>query len=222
MKLLAVETSGSVGSLAISEDGVIVCEQILQTAGKRHAQTLASETRELFERFQWALKDLQAVAVSTGPGSFTGLRVGVVFAKTLAWANDTKLIAVDTLQAIAQRVPEVHERVLAISDAQRSELFFAEYRLQPETGIRVSDEAVRIIRPEELPQTGLITGPALQKFQPLIPSTLQIADASLWEGSAATVARIGYEHWLAEHFADPDLLEPLYLRRSYAEEKRPQ
>ncbi|MFN5976898.1 MAG: tRNA (adenosine(37)-N6)-threonylcarbamoyltransferase complex dimerization subunit type 1 TsaB, partial [Planctomyces sp.] len=82
--LLAVETSGMTGSLALSADGQLLSERVLESEGRRHAQTLVSEVGLLLSGQGLTVGDLSAVAVSIGPGSFTGLRVGLVFAKTLA------------------------------------------------------------------------------------------------------------------------------------------
>jgi tRNA threonylcarbamoyl adenosine modification protein YeaZ len=103
VKILAVDTSGFEGSVAISEDRHVLNQRCLNAEGRRHAQMLVLEVGELLKSQRLKPADIDIVAVSIGPGSFTGLRVGVVFAKTFAWANNAKLVAVDTLQAVAQR-----------------------------------------------------------------------------------------------------------------------
>lgn len=232
MKLLAVETSGQQCSIALCDERQVLCVRGLQTEGRRHAQMLVADVRAALTELHWSPSQIDAVAVSAGPGSFTGLRVGIVFAKTFAWANQTKLVAVDTLQAIAQLVPATIPEITVISDAQRGELFTNTYSLVRTSGERTSEDAstallrrmplseVRILKPDELPQSGYVTGPAIPRFSPLLPPGLIHVDQSLWQPTAATVAVIGRDLFVSQQFSDPDLLEPVYLRRSYAEEKQ--
>ncbi|HUQ68608.1 MAG TPA: tRNA (adenosine(37)-N6)-threonylcarbamoyltransferase complex dimerization subunit type 1 TsaB, partial [Planctomycetaceae bacterium] len=86
MNILSLETSGLTGSIALDRDGVVE-QRELATAGRRHAQTLVAEMRDLLHAHGLRPADVNAVAVSIGPGSFTGLRVGVVCAKTFAYAT---------------------------------------------------------------------------------------------------------------------------------------
>ena len=100
-KILAVETSGYQGSVALTGGRDGVDERSLAAEGMRNAQTLVMEVQQLLQDHSVDASDIDGVAVSIGPGSFTGLRVGVVFAKTFCWANGCPLIAVDTFQAVA-------------------------------------------------------------------------------------------------------------------------
>ncbi|MCP4506458.1 MAG: tRNA (adenosine(37)-N6)-threonylcarbamoyltransferase complex dimerization subunit type 1 TsaB, partial [Fuerstiella sp.] len=127
MLILAVDTSGFEGSIAVLDDRRILEERALIAEGGRHAQTLVLQVDRVLKSLGLAGRDIDAVAVSVGPGSFTGLRVGVVFAKTFAWANAANLVAVDTLRAAAQQTVDGTEHVAVISDAQRSEVFVNEY-----------------------------------------------------------------------------------------------
>src|SRR5687768_2419931 len=106
MLVLSIETSGTGGSIALVDDRACLAERSLSQAGRRHARTLVFELKQLLAEREVAPGDLGAVAVSIGPGSFTGLRVGVVCAKTLAYAVSTKLVAVDTFLAIAAQSPD--------------------------------------------------------------------------------------------------------------------
>ena len=138
--LLAVETSGIKGSLALLQDGVVAEERSLAVEGRRNAQTLVSEAAGLLKDHDLKPADVSAVAVSFGPGSFTGLRVGITFAKTFCWANDSKLIAVDTHRALAHRVDHAEQLVTVVSDAQRGELFVSEYSIDEKNRRRSNHE----------------------------------------------------------------------------------
>lgn len=221
MKILAVDTSGFGGSIALAEGRDLLEERELPTEGRRHAQTLVAEVDNLLRDQQLKPTDIDAVAVSIGPGSFTGLRVGVVFAKTFAWANQTQLVAVNTLQAIAQQVPSEFPIVVVISDAQRNEVFISSYHWDSNTACRQTNEDVRI-EPVETAATGVAsngvwTGPGLMKFGDRF-SEQTTAEESTWLPKAGAVATIGHMMLDQGHAANRYTLEPLYIRRSYAEE----
>ncbi len=218
--LLAIETSGMIGSVAIADDQRLIVERSLQTTGQRHAQTVVAEVDDILRSCSFAPSDITAVAVSIGPGSFTGLRVGLIFSKTFAWLNQTKLVAVDTLRAIAQQVPPEFETVTAVVDAQRNELFAATYRRNPETGIRDSISAIRICTLQDLTTDCPLVGPGLQKHRSSLQATHTLLDESLCQPRASSVAVIGLQMVRLGHLSVPETLEPSYVRLSYAEEKR--
>ena len=125
LKILALETTDAQGSVALCDGGEILTTRRLD-AERRSAQTLAPTIRETLAEFGWAPRDVDAIAVAIGPGSFTGLRVGVATAKMLAWAIGAKIVGVDALEAIAceiRRLPNGEERgVVSVGiDAQRGD-----------------------------------------------------------------------------------------------------
>ncbi len=224
MKILAVDTSGMVASIALLTDGgpghgVKIAEHKPSTAGRRNAQTLVSDIDRLLREHQIAPADVDAVAVSIGPGSFTGLRVGLTFAKTFAWINKTPLVAVDTLQALAQQVPAEHPVVATVSDAQRGELFWNEFTIDPDTSLRSARHQVAIVSLDQLNTAVPITGPGLVKHAEKLRHSHQLVDQSIWHPGAATVAQIGAHQLNNRQTSDPFTLEPIYVRRSYAEDK---
>ncbi|HIF01754.1 MAG TPA: tRNA (adenosine(37)-N6)-threonylcarbamoyltransferase complex dimerization subunit type 1 TsaB [Planctomycetes bacterium] len=224
MLILAVDTSGFEGSIAVLDDGRILVERALVAEGGRHAQTLVLQVDRMLKSLQFAPQDIDAVAVSIGPGSFTGLRVGVVFAKTFAWANAANLVAVDTLRAVAQQTVDGISDVAVISDAQRSEVFVNEYTwdAESESFLAVGDvriEAIETVVQQTVARGLHVTGPGLIKFADQFPAEASLADSSLWNPGAAAVAQVGRLLLTENKLADPNTLEPLYIRRSYAEEK---
>ena len=223
VKILAVDTSGFAGSVALSDDRTVIAQRLISTDGRRHAQTLVLEVSELLKSCNVTSQQIDIVAVSIGPGSFTGLRVGVVFAKTFAWANDAKLVAVDTLQAIAQQLPSEHSSVTVISDAQRNELFVNRYSWEADSQTRQPTEELRIesvVTVAAVP-TSIVTGPGLEKFAASFDNTWTLAAETQWLPQAKTIAQLGSVLAERENWADIHNLEPLYVRRSYAEEKLP-
>lgn len=217
MNLIAVETSGRSGTIALLKRGEEVCQRSLAHGGRRHAQSLVADASELLEEFELTPSDIDCVAVSLGPGSFTGLRVGVVFAKTFGWINDCSIVAVPTFEACAAQVEGDH--IAVISDAQRGELFFAEFDGQ---GFPAEDVTIRTIDEvkERLTTETILTGPALEKYADEFASSCHVADSECWHPVASAIAQLGAARFESADFADPWSLDPFYLRRSAAEEKR--
>jgi tRNA threonylcarbamoyladenosine biosynthesis protein TsaB len=220
MMLLAIETSGTQGSIAIFEGTKLVFERILSTSGARHAQTLPAEVADAIVANNLQPADIRSVAVSIGPGSFTGLRVGLTFAKTFAWLNNASLVAVDTLRAIAQQAPPEIELVTAVIDAQRKEYFAASYRWNSELHLRCAIDEVHVATLNELETNNPILGPGCQQLLSAAPDRSGVLDKALWQPHATSVGVIGLHLLGTQQFADPDSLQPVYIRLSYAEEKR--
>jgi len=218
--LLAVETSGLSGSIALLSEGQLRYEHPLQAEGPRHAQVLVQETDLLLRRAGLTVKDLSAVAVSVGPGSFTGLRVGVVFAKTLAWLQGIPLVAVNSLQAAAWQVPQSHGIVTVISDAQRDEVFVLECRWDELTENWEPTGEVRIEKIAALQHCLTVIGPVVERHR--LKLSGQNASQVLVPAApvASGVGKVGTRLIDAGIFSCPETLEPLYVRLSYAEEKR--
>lgn len=220
MIVLGVETSGPVGSLALLRGGRCVEERFLPELGRRHAQSLVPEAVSLLGRHGVAASDVEGIAVSIGPGSFTGLRVGVTFSKTFAYAAGAKLAAVETFRAIAENTPAV-AAVAVIADAQRGGLIFGRY-IRAADGRFAREGELRLVASGDIPNLlllhDLLSGPGTERLG-LLPST-KVASDHLRLPRASVVARLGEAALRAGEAADPWTLEPLYVRKSAAEEKR--
>jgi tRNA threonylcarbamoyladenosine biosynthesis protein TsaB len=222
MLILGIETSGLRGSIAVCSEGECLGEIELENAPRRHAQTLVTQIGALFRQRGLKFTELAAVAVSIGPGSFTGLRVGTVCAKTLAYATGCRLVSVDTFAAIAANSPPEAESVHVVADAQRGDLFAGEYRrTQGSDWLCVTPP--RIVRAADLFASltvdDRVSGPGLQNGAPGGPGVCKCLPAEAWIPAARQVAEIGRRQLDAGLAADVATLEPLYLRRSAAEEK---
>jgi tRNA threonylcarbamoyladenosine biosynthesis protein TsaB len=229
MLILGIETSGARGSIALFQNGDCLAEAKLEDAPRRHAQTLVTQIRELFGQLALRIPALEAVAVSVGPGSFTGLRVGVVCAKTLAFATGARLAAVDTLEAIAANSPPDVEAVHVITDAQRGDLFVGTYRRAAD-GDWLREGPLSIVAGEAwfagLHAGDVVTGPGLATWREAhdaLPNPSETAwrglPESVWTPSARAVAAIGSRQIARGLVADCAALEPFYLRRSAADER---
>jgi len=219
---LAVETSGRVGSVALCRNGLCLEERYLDQTGRRHAQTLVVEVDSLFRKFGVSSSDCRLVAVSIGPGSFTGLRVGVVFAKTFAYATECQMVAVDTLHSIASASPSDVKEVYAVSDAGRSELYVGHYRRQQNDnwqrlGSIAIFDAVQWCDARSVDD--VVTGPGVERVIELFAGRGRVLAPEIRKPRALYVARLGQRNLALGQCNDLWNLEPFYLRKSAAEEK---
>ncbi|MFK7818861.1 MAG: tRNA (adenosine(37)-N6)-threonylcarbamoyltransferase complex dimerization subunit type 1 TsaB [Planctomycetaceae bacterium] len=220
MNFLAVETSGRSGSIALLCDGHEPYERTLASDGRRHAQTLIADAAEMMTRFKLTPKETDCVCVSEGPGSFTGLRVGIVFAKTFGWLNKCPVVSIPTLEACAAQVEGTH--ICVISDAQRGEVFLGEYLPgpnRPQALAKVEILSLEAARKRLTPSTTL-TGPGLTKYAADFSESCVLADSKDWHPRATTIGQLGKHALDTGDIADPWKLEPFYLRRSAAEENK--
>ena len=222
-RLLALETSGRAGSVAALDGTQLLAERTLDAA-RGSAATLAPAIRELLADVQWRAADVQVVAVAAGPGSFTGLRIGVMTAKTLAYALGADCIAVDTLDVIARQAPGDARPLWAVLDAGRDDLFAARYLSNSDSGELVALRPTALVRSAdwraELKAGDWISGPLPARFEPLLPGGVQLVELPLRLPQAHTVGRLALARHAAGGRDDLWELAPNYYRLSAAEERR--
>jgi tRNA threonylcarbamoyladenosine biosynthesis protein TsaB len=221
MRILAIETVGVHGSV-VAIDGLSLLVERPLDPSRRSAQTLAPGIAQLLADVKWRPSDVELVAVATGPGSFTGLRVGVTTAKVFAWTVGCPAIGVHTLSAIAVRAPLEIARLAVALDAQRGELFVADFERVSANALQ-GEATTRIERKEDwlasLSRGDWVTGPALGSLADRLPQGVRVVDPALWSPSAAAVGVLAL-HRRAEHsLASALLLMPRYYRATAAEEK---
>lgn len=220
MKLLAIETSIRPGSIALLHDGQLIEQATLEQPGRRHAQSLHVSAHELLTRHALRLTEIDAIAVSVGPGSFTGLRVGIVFAKTLAYVTGCQVAAVDSHLAVAQTVDESVRELTVVSDAQRRELFVSKYTRNEANALHQRGSIEIISQTDWL--EGLshetVAGPCIEKLSDLLPPTVNVADVASHMPQASSVGLIGLAKLRNGKSTDAWQLAPFYMRRSAAEE----
>jgi tRNA threonylcarbamoyladenosine biosynthesis protein TsaB len=215
--LLALDTSTEKGSLALAEEDRLLGEYFLDCPGT-YLQHLLPAVEELFQAAGRTLPDLGAIAVSQGPGNFTGLRIGLATAKGLSWALGCPLVAVPTLEALAAQVPFLPHAVAVLMDAKRQEVYLGLYKCPGELPA-AQGEPQRLpvaALPSRLQPPLLLTGPGLEAYgdflkQHLAPE-IAWAPPELSHPQAATIARLGrlrLEQGLA---VAPQQLTPTYLR----------
>lgn len=230
MKILALETSGMSGSVATLDTATGEGPRGLKLPDdQRSARALAPTIRQAFTEAGWKPSDVNVVAVTVGPGSFTGLRIGITTAKLLAYAWKADLVAVDTLDVLARQAdadPAIANATTlhAILDAHRQELFHARYlRFGSASGWqRVTDSHLMATDAwlASLQSGNAAVGPMIPRLAARLPADAVLASPERHEPQAATVAQLAAELHQQGRRDDPYQLRPRYLRLAAAEEKR--
>lgn len=226
MKTLAIDTSHAAGSVAACEAAAVALRP-LGPAGE-HAGRLAAALTEVAAALGWSVADADLLVVVRGPGSFTGLRVGVATAKAIAWAGGGRLLGVSGFEVVARQTAgfceEAGGRIELAYDAGRDEVYFAtaERDASLPGGWRIG--AARLLPAtawiESLPPQSQVSGPAVASLADrLAAAGHSPAPAEAWFPSAAAAATLGFARAAAGEADDPASLVPEYLRPSYADER---
>jgi tRNA threonylcarbamoyladenosine biosynthesis protein TsaB len=229
VRLLAVETSTLTGAVALLQSGSVVAESRVSVA-VTHGERLMAAIDGVLRAARCELGHVDAFAVAVGPGSFTGLRIGVSTVKSLAFATGKPVVGVPTLDALAWTLPFCAYPVCPILDAKKDEVYAALYRTLD--GRLELLEAPRAVAPatlaEELRATWegplVFLGDGVAPFGAVLGDILgtraRLAPGGLRLPSAATVGELGGAALARGDAADPAALVPLYLRPSEAEVAR--
>ena len=222
VKILALETTERIGTVAAAEDDHIVGQLRLDPA-LRSAQSLVPGLAQLLDQVDWQPADVDLVTLTIGPGSFTGLRLGVTTAKTFACAAGAEILGVDTLEVIAAAVPHEIDRLAVAVDAQRGQLAAAVFRRRDD-GRFEAEEPTRLVDAQawlaRLAEEGVtVAGPILDKLKSRLPGNLKTVIPEFWHPTAGAVARLAWADYARGRRDDPWQLVPRYSRRSAAEEK---
>ncbi len=230
MLLLGLETSGRAGSVALLSADRIDCVELDSDSGS--AKTLAPAIDEILRQASVRPTDLTGIAVVHGPGSFTGLRVGVTMAKVMAYALHLPIIAIDSLHALAwafRRSSVDGSTFWTVMDAYRGEVFAAYWKVESDqegpcpiiasTIMPISEWSALATKYASADSKLRVVGPMASK----ISSTFSGSTLALeWTDAiprADSVVQLGKIEWEKGHFVNPIDLLPKYLRRSAAEEK---
>jgi tRNA threonylcarbamoyladenosine biosynthesis protein TsaB len=214
-RLLIVETSGRVGQVALAEGDDLKRSRRLEES-RRHARDLVPAVADLLTAQGWQPRDLQGVIVSRGPGSYTGLRVGIMSAKTFAYALGCPVVGVETFAALALQAPEEAVLLDVIADAQQDRIYLQRFtRSGPAGSLAIVGVTDWLARRE----AAWVTGPGLHVYDTRLPVGIQRVDASAWDARPESLLRLGLARYRGGETDDVWSLEPLYLRPSSAEEK---
>ena len=140
MRILAIESSARAASVALVEEGILKAQN-MQHAGLTHSKTLLPMLHALLEGLGLKVDDVDKIAVSVGPGSFTGIRIGVAVAKGLAWAKDKPLVGVSSLKAMAHQAKHMGAGILCpVMDARRAEVYNALFQAERDKLKRLTED----------------------------------------------------------------------------------
>lgn len=224
MLVLGIDSSSISCSCAILKDGELISEVYLNT-GKKHSEQLLPVIDKTLKNAKLKVSDLDLIAITVGPGSFTGLRIGVSTAKALAQAADKKIVGVSTLDALAYKVENFNGIIVPILNAKKNEFYSATYRQE---GSLDKIEAEYTIGPEKLmeklkglPQDICFLGDGVEVFKSQIQEALGDKAKFLRNTDiyieARHVAALGKEKLEAGIEDDYYNLKPFYIRKSEAE-----
>ncbi|MCZ6633155.1 MAG: tRNA (adenosine(37)-N6)-threonylcarbamoyltransferase complex dimerization subunit type 1 TsaB [bacterium] len=225
MLVLGLETSTPVCSVALSDAEHILAEYTLEL-GIHHSERLLPMVQRILDDAAVSLPDLSGIAIASGPGSFTGLRIGMSTAKGLCMALDISLLAVPTLQALAFSVLSNGMAVCAMLDARREEVYGGVYRLEAGVPVVFVEDQAGCVTSflSELPRPVWFTGDGARAYRKQIVEAMG-ADAhfvpnAMGRPQAGSVAQLGIRLLNRGDVSDPGVVEPTYLRRSQAEQVR--
>ncbi len=223
MKVLALETSTLAGSIAVADDAEGLIGAVTVNVRIAHSERLMPSIEWLLNASSLSIKEIDLFALAIGPGSFTGLRIGLSTVKGFAFATGRPVVPVPTLDAFARTLPFCEHLICPVLDARKKEVYAGLYRWENETLKKIMPETA--IKPEDLlrgikePVVFMGEGALLYKNMILegLKEKALFAPPSKMSPSATTVAEIAIEKLKLGLSADPVGLVPFYIRRSEAE-----
>lgn len=227
MIVLASDTSTKRAHFALLE-GVSLQHEVLITTEKKHGETILPAIEELLSMAGREIGEVDLFVTTVGPGSFTGIRVGVSALKGLAFALNKPLVGVSTLETLAMNVPDSSMVVCPMMDARRDEIYTGLYKFNGEAGVPEQTGEERAVAPadflEKLNGDVLFLGDGAIRYERLIrrmlPKRSFFVPPSENDISAGAAGLLGVHKFRSGDFIESALLKPRYLRPSYAEMKR--
>jgi len=221
MKVLGIETSGNVGGVALCENKHVIIAK--DFSGMQHGKELIPVIRTTLHEIGWKPGDIDLIAVDVGPGSYTGLRVGVTCAKTLSYALNIPAIDIPIFDIIAENYAISSIPICPIIDAKRNHVYACIYKLEGIRRERLSEFLV--IQPEKLlaiiPKPVIIFGDGVTPYKGIFQQKdIIIDEMEHVKPKAEYVALLGERMYESGHRCEIDKLLPLYLRRAEAIEKQ--
>lgn len=228
MKILGIDSSGLVASVALAEEEELLAEFTVNNK-KTHSQTLLPMLDEMMTMSGIAIEEIDAIAVASGPGSFTGLRIGSATAKGLGLALNKPIVSVPTLDGLAYQMAGVGGIICPIMDARRNQVYTAAYRMtgqKPEIVMEQCaidiQELLRILA--EYKEDIHFLGDGVPVYREQIENnyagTYDFAPAHKSRQSAGAIAVLGGCYWKEGRMESAAEHRPFYLRKSQAERER--
>lgn len=226
MKILGIDTSTMAANVAVSEDDKLICEYTINTK-KTHSQKLMPMIENMLKISDIEIKDIDAIGICVGPGSFTGLRIGMATAKAMAHVNNIPLIGVNSLEILGTNIELSNKKICAILDAQRNQVYTCKYIFEDNKSKALEEISIKPIDDllEELQTTNeewVIVGEAVYKYKEKIEAISNITIPSLSNhitkaSSLCVLAKDKLEQNIEVHNCYD--INPMYIRKSQAEEQ---
>lgn len=219
MRILAIDSSAKAASVAVVEDGKILGETFLN-CGLTHSVTIMPSVEWLLEKCELEISDIDRIAISEGPGSFTGLRIGMAAVKGLAWSDEIPCVGVSTLLAAAEGVRHIKGIICAVMDARAGQVYNAVFKSDGKTLTRLCDdraiETAKLIEELYGEESVTVCGDGTEVLMESAPGNFVAAPEHIRHQRATTVA------FLAEKASavSGKELEPEYIRLPQAERQR--
>tara|TARA_A100001011_G_scaffold74227_1_gene76129 strand:+ start:726 stop:1409 length:684 start_codon:yes stop_codon:yes gene_type:complete len=213
--ILHIETASKNCSVALAKSGRLLALEEIATAHYSHAEQLHPFIQELFEATDFKVENLDSVAVSKGPGSFTGLRIGVAAAKGICFALDIPLIAINTLELMAQsHINDKNRWLIPMLDARRMEVYTAVF---DGAGKEIKPTWAEVLFPNSLGallenQKAYVFGEGAKKFKTITENENLLFLDNYDFPSARQMVAMAYEAFKTKQFEDLAYFEPFYLK----------
>ena len=226
MKILGIDTSTMAANVAVLEDDKLICEYTINTK-KTHSQKLMPMIENMLKLSDLDIKEIDAIAICVGPGSFTGLRIGMATAKAMAHVNNIPLIGVNSLEILGANMDLCNRNICSILDAQRNQVYMNKYILKDykiteleEISIKPIDELLEEISSSN--EDWVLVGEAVYKYKEKIEeiSNITIPSPANNITKARTLCFVARDKMLAnDQVYNCYNINPMYIRKSQAEEQ---
>ncbi len=221
-RFLLLETSTRVGLVAVAQGRDVLGVRRLEES-RRHARDLAPAVHDLLAEQNWRPRSLSAVIVSKGPGSYTGLRVGIMSARAFGYATGCSVIGVETFAALAAQAPAQVQILDVFADAQQDRVYVQRFERSAQDGEfhPVTALVIRLFA-EWLAEPGgapWVTGPGLRGKEQRLPAGVSLVEPALWDVLPSSLLQLGAARLMSGASSEVWTLAPLYLRPSAAEQQ---
>ena len=221
MKILAIDTSALTATAAILADGKLLCE-ISTTTALNHSVTVMPMIDELLRKVNMDISEIDLFACSEGPGSFTGLRIGIGTVKGLAYGLGKKVVGVSTLEALAHNISFTDAFIAPIMDARRSQVYNALYKYDGEKLVEIVPPRALSVEElcEEISQKTIFVGDGVLAYKEKLIETL--GDKAIFASPQNVLQRAGSVAYaaLSKTPVEAEELTAVYLRKPQAERER--
>ncbi|MBE6547532.1 MAG: tRNA (adenosine(37)-N6)-threonylcarbamoyltransferase complex dimerization subunit type 1 TsaB [Ruminococcaceae bacterium] len=225
MKILALDSSACVGTVALCEDEKLICELTTNT-GNTHSETLLPTVEQILKLTDTAIDDIDLFACSVGPGSFTGVRIGVATVKGIAFGKNKPCVGISTLDSLARNIACFEGILCPVMDARRDHVYNALYECSNGKVTRLCDDRLISVcdldrelssLSEKIYLCGDGYGLCEKKFN---SAKIEFTPQRLCLESAYSAALVALEKYRNGEFVSDFELAPVYLRPSQAERER--